>query len=200
MQEIISKEEFDELMKIKGEGRGETFKNEAGYILHKEGKEGLKKLEEVMASAGYPIKYKKVKSMGFYPLGVEATTLLAIKRLFNYDDKDFQEMGRYEPKISPSIIRMFLNYFVSLERAIKGIGGVWKRMYTVGEIRVVDYDLKKKYAVLKLKNFYVSPLHCQDLIGHFAGLLEMMVKTKVDCRETKCSFRGDEYHEFLFKW
>jgi hypothetical protein len=200
MEQIISKEEFDELIRIKGEGKGETFKNEAGYILYKEGKEGLKKLEEVMASVGYPIEYKKVKSTAFYPLGVEATTLLAIKRLFNYTDKDFQEMGRYEPKISPFIIRTFMRYFISIERGIKGIGDVWKRIYTVGELRVADYDLKKKYIVLRLKNFYVSPLHCQDLIGHFAGLLEMILKTKVECKEIKCSFRGDEYHEFLFKW
>jgi len=200
MDTIISKEEFDELMRIEGEGRGLTFKNEAEYIFKKEGKSGLKKLEDTMVQLGYPIKYRKAKSMDFYPLGVEATTLLAIQRLFNYTDKDFQEMGKYEPKISDFVIRIFMGYLVSLQRAIKGVGAMWRKTFTVGDLKAVEYDLKKKYIVLRLEDFKVSKLHCQDLTGYFSGLLQMIVKTKVACKETKCPFCGDNYHEFVLKW
>jgi hypothetical protein len=200
MEEIISKKEFDELMKLEGEAKGVPFKTEANFILKREGGQGLKKLEDTMAKLGYPIKYRKMRSMNLYPLGLLAVNLLAIKRLFNYDNKKFQEMGSVEAKTSSLIIRLFMKYFVSIERAAKEISKMWRKHYTTGDLKIIEYDKKKKYAILRLKDFRCSSLFCQDLIGYFPSVLQMIIGSKVNCEEVKCIHRGDEYHEFLLKW
>ncbi len=93
MNEIISKQEIEELMKIEGKVRGLPFKTEAEFIQKEEGEEGLKRLEDAMKNIGYPLKYKEMRAMDFYPIGLLAVHLVVIKRLFNYDDKKFEEMG-----------------------------------------------------------------------------------------------------------
>ncbi len=199
MSQIISKEEFEELMKIKGETRGMSLKGEGNFILKQEGEEGLKKLEKTIAELGYPIKFKEIKAMDFYPLGLEVVTLVAIKRLFNYDDEKFREMGRFESKLS-FIIRLFMKYFFSMKQAIKVAPKMWKENYTVGDLEVPEFDEEKKYAIIKIKNFQGYPLLCLDLQGYFPGIVQMIVGTPATCQETKCVHRGDEYHEFVLKW
>lgn len=54
MEQIISKEEVDELMKIKGKTKGLSLRDHYDYVLNEKGKEGLKRLEEEMEKCGYP--------------------------------------------------------------------------------------------------------------------------------------------------
>jgi len=199
MEEIISKKEFDKFMTIKGESRGASIKGEANFVLKEEGEEGLKKLEDVITKLGYPIKYKEMKTMDFYPLGLEGITLLAIKRLFNYDDKKFQEMGRFESKLS-FIIRLFMKYFFSIKRVIKEAPKMWRENYTVGDLKVAEFNEEKRYGIVRLENFRLNSILCENLKGFFPSILQMVAGKPVTCEETKCVFRGDDYHEFLLKW
>ncbi len=199
MEQIISKEIAKKIMEIKGETRGVAPKSYGEFILKEEGEEGLKKLEDMMVELGYPIKYKEIEPMEFYPIGLVAVTLLAIKKIFNYDNNRFQEMGRFGSKI-PLIIRIFMKYLGSIEMVVKGVPKMWKKYYTVGNLKVAEYDKEKKYIIVRLENFRLHPIHCQIPIGYFPTLLQMVVKGKVSCEETKCLFRNDEYHEFLLKW
>ena len=48
MEEIISKEKLDELMKIKGEVKGIAMRENMNFILKEEGSEGVKKLENTV--------------------------------------------------------------------------------------------------------------------------------------------------------
>ena len=75
MKEIITKEIADELMKIKGEVRGIAPKSHVQFVVEEKGKEVLKKIEEKMKELGHPLEYKNMKSMSFYPIGLEAITL-----------------------------------------------------------------------------------------------------------------------------
>ena len=140
MEKIISKEELDELMKIKGEVRGISLKNYGKFILKEKGKEGLEKIEEVMADAGCPIKYKKIKVMDFYPLWQNVATFMAIKRCFNFDEKKFQEMGKFCFK-SPTLIRLLTKYWLSFEKAVKSVPKMWGTYFTVGNLKATDYNL-----------------------------------------------------------
>jgi hypothetical protein len=37
--------------------------------------------------------------------------------------------------------------------------------------------------------------------GYFCGITQMIVKVQqINFKETKCTFRGDDYHEFLITW
>ena len=199
MEQVIPKEELNELKKNKGEVRGAGLKSIAEFIFRKEGKEGLKKLEDVMAGLGYPNKYRKIKSMDFYSVESIAVMLLVAKRLFNYTDEDFQEMGGFDAKFS-LILRLFMKYLVSIDKAVKEVPKMWKIYFTVGNLKVVEYDKEKKRGILRLEGFHSSLPHCQYLIGYFSTIVQMIVGNKAICEEKKCSFWGDEHHEFLLKW
>lgn len=199
MEQIIPKEELDRLIKIKGEARGTSIKNTADFILKEEGKKGLDKLEETMAGLGYPIKYKEIKPGDFYPLSWLGLTFALIERLFNYDDRKFQELGEFRARFS-LYSKIFIKFFISIDKAIQSIPKMWRKSFSVGRIKVAEYNKEKKYLALKLENFLVHPAQCQTSKAIFSNLANIIIKNKVTCEETKCPFRGDEYHEFLLKW
>jgi hypothetical protein len=199
MEQIISKKEVDELMKIEGEARGISIKGEAEFILKEKGEKGLKKLEDTMAKIGCPIKYGELNALGFYPLKYEAITTFVLKKVFNFKEEDFRKVGAFEAKLS-LIIRMFMKYFLSLELMAKKTPVIWRKYYTVGNLTAQEFNKKEKYAILRIENFKLHPSHCRTLEGFFATIVQMVVKELVTCKETKCIFKGDEYHEFLLKW
>ena len=187
-------------MKLKGEIRGAAIKEVAQFILKEEGEEGLRKLEDAITKAGYLLEYKNIKTMEFYPLGLEAAILVAAERIFNYNEKKFQEAGEFAPKSSVILIRIFMKYFISLPRVVKEVPRIWRKHYTVGDLKSIELNEKEKYAILRLENFQYVPMACHIFRGYFIGALKMVLKTKATCEETKCIYRGDDYHEFLVKW
>ncbi len=199
MEQIISKEEIDKFKNIKGEIRGMGMRTYVDFVLKREGKSGVEKLEEVVKEFDYPVKLQKIKILGFYPLGLLGVLLVSIKRLFKYSDKEFQEMGEFHVK-SSLLIRVFAKYFFSLEKVLSEIPRMWKEHLTVGRMKVVKYDKEKKEIVIRLEEYYFHPLHCEILKGFFLGAFQMALKTRGICEETKCIYKGDEYHEFLLKW
>jgi len=199
MEQKTLKEEFSGLMKLEGEIRGVAIKSDLDFILKEEGEEGLKKLEETITKLGYPLKHKEINSMDFYPLGLEAITFVAIKRLFNFNDKKFQEMGGSEAKCS-LLIRLFMKYFYSIERFAKEVSKIWREYFTVGDLKIIEFNKEKRYVILRLGNFRCHPLHCLSLLGYFPTIVQMIVGSKASCEETKCVHRGDKYHEFLLRW
>jgi predicted hydrocarbon binding protein len=200
MKQIILKEELEKLKKITGKVRGIVIETYGKFILREEGEEGLRKLEQEMSKLDYPIKYRKIKVTSFYPMVLQAVSLTVIKRLFNYDEKMFQKMGRFESKADTVVIRFFMKYFISLKRLMKAVPKMWKTYFTVGDIKAVEFDEEKRYIILRLENFNSTPILCENLKGYFEGIFEMVVKKKANCEQTKCSYWGDEYHEFLLKW
>ena len=199
MEQIISKQELEELMNLKGEVKGTGIKTHGKFILKEEGEEGLKKLEDTIAEFGYPIKFREIKATTLYPFGVEAVILLAIKRLFNYDNKKFNEMGKFHAKVS-LIIRLFLKHFVSLERVSEEGPKIWRRYFTIGNLEAPEINEEERYLIFRVKDFKFHPLHCQILMGSIPTIIQMIVGKKVTNQETKCVHRGDDYHEFLIKW
>jgi len=199
--EEITKETAKKLMEIEGEVRGVVFKTDSEYLLKEEGEEGLKKLEEELEKLGYPIKFKEIKTMAFYPVGLRVLSLLAIKKVFNFNDEKIKKMGVFATKTS-LIIKLFIKYFFSAQRVFyKEAPKIWRKHWTVGELTPVELNEEKKYGILRVKNFNLHPIYCCYLEGYFSGILQMLIKTqKITCEETKCTFRGDEYHEFLLKW
>lgn len=199
MEQIISKEEFEELMKVRGKTRGVSIKDYGDYILKEKGENGLRRLEEVMTKTGYPIKFKEIKAMAFYPLGLEGLTLLVIKRLFDFDNNEIQEMGKQQAKVS-ILIRLFMKYFFSLKKTAAVVPRMWRIFYSTGEIDVIELNEEKRYIILRIKDFSLSSIHCQYLRGYLASILLLIVGKETTCEETKCLYQGDEYHEFLLKW
>ena len=199
MEQIISKEELNRLMNIKGEVRGLALKSHGEFIVKEKDEQGLKELESKMMELGCPIDHKELGVMNFYPISTEAIALLMIKGLFNFDDQKFREMGIFSSKTS-LIMKLFIKYFISINVMVKQASKMWKEYYTVGNLETVEFNKEKKYLVLRLENFNVHPLHCLHLEGYFSSIVKMIVKAPVICNETKCVHLGDRYHEFLLKW
>ena len=198
MEQIILKEELDKLMSVKGEVLGVAVIEHKEFIVEEEGAEGLKKVEDLISKIGYP-EYKNIKARRFYPLGFYTLTLIAAKKLFSWNDKKFEEMGRFNAKLS-LILRILVRFLVSLDVAAKKTSAMWQRYYTVGNLRTEEVDAEKRYVILRLEDFNLHPLHCELQKGYFSTILQVIVKNPITCEETKCVHRGDEYHEFLMKW
>lgn len=199
MEEIITKKELDELKKIEGKVRGIGLKDILEFVLREEHEEGLKKLEDTMVNIGYSLKYKDIKSMDFYPLVLLAVFFLTIKKLFNYDNEKFQEMGRFCSRTS-LILRLFMKYLVSVDKVVKETQAMYRKYFTIGNLKIVEYDKEKKYIIARVENLSIHPAHCQYLKGYFSSVIEMATKSSVTCKETECSYRDSEHHEFLLKW
>jgi predicted hydrocarbon binding protein len=196
--EAISKEELEEIKRIKGKGRGVVFKPIFEFILEHEGKEGLKRLEDFLEKVGFSLKNNEIRSMDLYPLKKKAALFIAISKLFGYSEQDFKKMGR-EAAHFPLLVRRLVKLFPA-DRLLKDADRVWKLFFTTGEIEVVEFDRKKRLEIERLRDFSVHPLECKFLTGYSAALRQLLLKKEVVCEETKCIHRGDEYHEFVFRW
>ena len=200
LKEPLSKESLKEIMKAEGEIRGAALKTDSAFVLKEKGEEGLKAVERRLEELGTPVKYKEIKTMEFYPMGLRILSLLVIKEVFNFDDPKIQEMGQFAPKFS-LIIKLFMKYFLSMERTIKEISRMWRSYYTTGKLTVLEYDQKKKTLVLIIEDCNLHPVFCVYLKGFFMTGIEIIVKSPVlGAQETKCFFRGDKKHEFFFQW
>jgi len=198
-EEKITKEIVEKFMSIHGEARGVTIKVDWEFILKKEGKEALEKLENRMAELGYPLKFEEIETMGFYPIGLDALSMAVISEIFNYDEQKFFEVGSTAPKFS-IFLKVFLKYFISPEQAIQEASKMWRQHYSVGDLIVTEFNEEKGYTVLRLENFKHSKIHCYNLLGYFSKILEMIINTKVFTEERKCVFSGDSYHEYFLRW
>jgi len=198
MKQIISKEEINRLLKIKGKVRGIVIKNLQGFLIKEEGQGGLKKLEDTMEKLGHPME-SNIKSMGFYSLGQEALLLVIIKKLFGYNDKKFQELGAFESKRA-TIIETLIKYFISPRKVVKEASRFWRKYYTVGDLEVTDFNKKEKSLIVRIKNFNYIKEGCQIFVGFFPNVVRLVFGSKASCEEIKCTYKGDEAHEFLLKW
>lgn len=199
MEQIIEKEELEKLTKINGEVRGVALKSHADFILHQKGQLELDKLENVLAELGYPIKFKEIRIWDFYPVGIEIIELLAIKRLFGFEDDKFEDIGTFG-SVSSFIMKLFMRYFSSIRMVVKQAPKIWKKYYTVGELKVKELDEKERRIVLTVENLFLHPIHCLHLKGFFSSVVQLVVKEKPSCEETKCVHKGDLLHEFVIRW
>lgn len=199
--EKLTKELAEKLMQTKGETRGFNLEHDARWILKEKGEKGLKKVEEKLKQLGYPIKYKELRIMGFYPAGLRGISLLTTREVFNLGEAGVKKVCAFHPKVS-LVVRLFMKHFASIPQVMKAAPKMWKKYWTVGELIAVNYDLMEKYCILRVKDFDLHPVFCGCCMeGYLMTLAEMVLRNKkVKCKETKCTFKGDEYHEYLIKW
>lgn len=197
--EELNEKIVKKLLKIPGEARGVILKTDGEFVLREKGDEGLEKIEAELKRLGCPIQYQKIESMAFYPLGWRIISLLAIQKVFNFNEQKIMEMGASASKVS-LVIKLFLQYFLSLRATFGQIPRMWKKHYTVGELEPTELDEKKRVLVLRVKDFNLHPLFCLYLHGYFSEIIKMVVKKVSSCEEKKCFFRGEKYHEYVFRY
>ncbi len=199
-EEILNKEIAEKLMAIKGEARGVHFVNDYNYLIDKWGEAGVKKVEFELENVGAPIKYKEVRNMDFYPAGLRAISLLAIKKTFQLDDKGIYNLCQHAAAIS-MIVKLYMKFFYSIDRVLEKIPKIWDDYFTEGTMAVKEHNEKEKQIILRIENLDLDPTYCRCLEGFFCNLAKMIGNNKnASCREIKCVFSGADGHEFLINY
>lgn len=195
---VMNKQELIEIAQKEGKVRGVVFYTDAAYVRRHEGEEALRGIEEETKKMGYPIDYSEMKPPAWYPVGLRAVSLLAIKKVLNWDDEQIKEMGRSAPKYS-IITKLLLRYFARPRAIENKLGTYWRKHYSVGSLE--GRITSQLSGIVHLKDFQTHPILCTYLKGYFISLLGMIVgvSEQLSIEETKCMHRGDEYHEFVFK-
>lgn len=197
------KEEFEKLKleEIKGEVIGLALENHFNFILEKEGREGLKKLEEGLEKLGCPLKYEEIKNFQWYPRKIDEAMYLVIRRVFGWKDEVWRESGKWGAKIS-YITRIMMRYFVSIERVFRETSNYWRKYYPVGNLEPVEINKEERYLILELKNFNtVCPEHCRYWEGYFWQIGSYVLpKENLKVEEINCIFRGGDLHRFKVSW
>lgn len=197
----MMQKEIDWLMRMKGEIRGTVFQGVANLIRSRWGEGGLNAVEEETKKMGHPFYFDKVKSSEWYPAGLSAVFLIASKKVFNLDDAQIMDLGRVKQKMSP-ITKWMLRYLISKKKVFEKASAYWRKHFTAGSMETVEFNEDKKYAVVCLRDFKPHPIYCVYLKGYIWGVLKLVLKEheNLTITETKCMHRGDEYHEFTFRW
>jgi len=197
----LNKELADQIMAMPGEARGVVFKTDGDYILKEKGEDGLKKLGDELIALGYPIEYKKIEALSFYPIGLRIISLLAIQKVFSFDEAKIKELGSFASRTS-LMVKLFINYFLSVEKVFfNEAPKIWRKHYSVGDFLPTEFNEKDKYGIIQLKNYQFHPIFCLYLGSYLCGFFQMLIKSpEISFEETKCPFRGDDYHEYKIRW
>ncbi len=202
MEKIILKEKAKKLYENSpGKVRGIVMKSDVKFIMRESGREGIEKMEKEMKDLGFPLKLEKISSMEFYPNGLRAIFLLSAKKALNMSDDKMRDMGRNVAKFS-AILRLFIGSFlIDRKTFFDKAPSFWDKFVTVGKVNIEKIDEKKKTLTATLTGFDVDPVFCPYIEGIFSGFVKIaMGARKVECKEIKCTFKGDDRHEFVISW
>lgn len=197
---MITRVEFQEIVKLDGGVRGSALNTDAAYVESQEGREGLHKVETTFRRLGYPLQYRNIKNMGWYPVCLRVLSLRIIKDVFNLGDTGLRDMGDIAPKFS-FLVRVGMDSVGLPSIVLKKIPLYWRTHYNVGDMNVGEVNHQEGYLFIQLKNFKLHPIMCQYFEGYFRRLLQFgFVDQVVESIETKCVFEGDDYHEYRISW
>ncbi len=193
---LISPEELKTIKEIKGEVFGAGLKDARQFVLEKEGREGLKKVEEEMEKLGYPLKYEEIERYKWYPCSLDILFYVLCQKVFGWDDKILQEWGRQNVK-TYFLTQLMMKYFVSLEVLAKNTGRYWRKFYTTGEVTIKEINKKERYLIGVLKDFKTLPAFLHYLEGYFYQILSFILPKE----KLKVEWVGGEIEkgEYLFK-
>lgn len=197
---MITRAEFQGIIKLEGQARGSTLKTDAAYVESQEGKEGLHKVEAAFRQLGYPVEYKHIKDMGWYPICLRILSLRVIQDVFGFKPMDLRTMGDMAPKFS-FLVKVFMKFTGVSELAVRRIPGYWRMHYSMGDMCASEVNSQAGYVVVQLTNFKTHQILCRYFEGYFRRLLQFsFVDQDVESRETKCMFKGDPHHEYRITW
>jgi predicted hydrocarbon binding protein len=198
MEETLQ-ETANRLKNFPGNVKGEVFRTHADYIRQKEGEEGVIRVEEKMTELGAPILFEEIKSFEWISEGMSSLTIVVAREVFNWTKEDVFEMGRFAPKFS-FIIKVMIQYLVSIEALLKNAEKYWDKHFDFGSIEV-SFNIEEKKATIIEKGINTHPLTCVYHTGYFKGLCEFAIKSKnISVEETACVHEGAEYNEFVITW
>jgi hypothetical protein len=199
-KKLSLKEEAEKLMEIKGNVRGECLRVLATYIRYKKGEDGLNRVEERMRELGYPLSFKGIRPLRWYPEALEVLGFLVTQEVFNWKDADIFDMGNSAPKYS-FILKILMKYFLSPKKTFEESPKYWRKHFNFGTLEAVEFNEKEKYLVVRVIGYKFHPIVCVFHSGYFLRIAQFVIKSeKITIEERKCVHKGDPYHEYIIKW
>ncbi len=179
---------------------GVVFKTHVSCLKKMEGKGAPQKVEEKMAEIGYPIKFKETQTFKYYPVGLADLVIIVAKEIFQWQKEDIFKMGEMSPQYS-FIAKIIMKYFLSLKQCFKSAPVYWRKHFTKGTVEPYLLDKEHKKVILRLKATVTRPEICAFYAGYFLRIAKFVILSKkATIKETKCTFRGDPFHEFTITW
>ena len=190
------KKEVDQIMSIKGGVKGTEIRAIGQYIKKRHGEEGLWLIEKKMKDIGYSFYFNKIETSSWYLEALYTSVGFVAQEVFGW--KDLYDYGYNSPVFSFGL-KMFIK-FASVKSVFESAPRYWNRFLDVGELESYELNEKKKYIILRIKNFKFHSSTCRFFAGLFLRIVEFTINRKGTVKETKCRFRGDPYDEFLISW
>jgi hypothetical protein len=200
MFEKVTKELANKLQKVPGNVRGAVILENIGFLKRRGGQEMVQKIKEKFEEFDLTLSFKDIKPMQFYPEYYSVLIILLTAEFLDFQEQDIFEMGQESLQHS-FFMKLFMNYFVSMERTFKESPKYWRKHFDFGEIEPVEFSGAKKYAIFRVKGYKFHPIMCIYHKGYFLKTAQIALgKKSISIEETKCMFRGDAYHEFKLQW
>jgi hypothetical protein len=196
----LTKEEVRRIASIKGNVHGSILKAYYQFIVDNLGEEGARKVEQRLKELGLEITFKDAFTFKWYPKAYSSLICLAFLEIAGWDEKDAFKVGYAAPAYS--MLTKILMKYLSTERVLENANLYWRKHFDFGEMKCVDYDKDKKYAILRLYGFkkYHQTVYIY-IWGYLTRLMEMVTKSKnVKVEQTKSLFNNDPYDEFKITW
>lgn len=196
----LTKEEVQKIAKIKGDVHGSILKAYYNFIVDNIGEDGARKVEERLKELGCKITFKEAFTFKWYPKAYSSLICLAFLETVGWDEKDAFKVGYAAPAYS-TLTKLLMNY-LSIERVLKESNRHWRQHFNFGEIKCVDYDKEKNYALLRLYGFKkFHPTVYIYILGYLTRLIEMATKSEnVEVKQIKSLYDNDPYDEFEVTW
>lgn len=192
-------DEIKELMQKKGNVKGEAINFHAAFIIHKAGKEGLKKVEKKLIELGYPVEFDKLVDYKMYPASLAILVAIVAVKEFNWSDDVIREWGKFNLKNS-FVLKMLLRYFISLDKLIQVVPKYWRKEYDFGSVEITKTENEKEVTI-RIKDYDLHPVNCIAFGAMAEELIKYVVRAeKIWAKETKCMHQGDEFHEYIVNW
>ncbi len=196
-----TKEEVDKIMKLKGNVRGNILRGHFSYIEEQKGKKGVEKVKNRLAELGYPVNEKELETTKWYPEALSCLIILVFAEIYNLNEKDVFEMAYYSAKYS-LVIRLFMHYFLDIEKVFRAVSAMWRKHFDFGEMKVAEFDKENKFGIIRLYGYHkYHPLLCIYHSGYFTRIAEIAVgQKKVKIEHSKCMFNGYNFEEYKIIW
>ena len=202
LEAIDLKEEIKKLQREDpGKERGEDVKNVINFVIKKEGESGLAELYKELEKHGYKVPdLKKINAIDWIPSSLPTILMVVSAKIFNWSEEDIASAGKIIASFS-MFIKVFIKYFVSPKKTLEIAAKNWHKHFTFGRMEVTEYDSANKRLVARLYDFRKHPISCIYLGGFFTKVVGIATgNSNVKVRESKCEFKGDPYHEYVFEW
>lgn len=193
------KEEIKKIKKLKGKTRGQEIKNNFKCIENLEGEEARKKVEERLDDFNMLPEYENYEDFEWYPIKFDVATIIVAKEVLGWGTEELKRHGRNLVKLS-FIQKMFVKYFISVDKMLENANRAWERFFNIGKLEIKKGKEGKMFRA-QLKGFDIHPYYCKIVLGYFEKTLSLIISSnKIEGMETKCTFRGDKFHEFIVRY